>query len=35
VKAAIEIAADDLGKRGADALCGKGRIHVARSLGID
>jgi lantibiotic leader peptide-processing serine protease len=34
VKAAIENAADDLGKPGADSLYGKGRIDVARSLGI-
>jgi len=35
VKAAIENAADDLGKGGADALYGKGRINVSRSLGLE
>ena len=34
VRAAIENSADDLGKPGADPYYGKGRINVARALGI-
>ncbi len=35
VRSAIENAANDLGKPGADPLYGKGRINVARSLGVN
>ena len=34
VRAAIENSADDLGKPGVDPLYGKGRINVARALGL-
>lgn len=34
VKAAIENSADDLGKPGVDPFYGKGRINVARALGL-
>lgn len=34
VRAAIENSADDLGKPGVDPLYGKGRINVARALGM-
>ena len=34
VKAAIENSADDFGKPGVDPLYGKGRINVARALGL-
>jgi subtilisin family serine protease len=34
VKAAIENSADDLGKPGTDPFYGKGRINVARALGV-
>jgi subtilisin family serine protease len=35
VQAAIETSADDLGKPGVDPFYGKGRINVARALGLD
>ena len=35
VKAAIENSADDLGKPGTDPFYGKGRINVARALGLE
>ncbi len=35
IKAAITRYADDLGKPGADPYYGKGRINVARALGVD
>ena len=34
VKAASENSADDLGKPGVDPFYGKGRINVARALGL-
>jgi subtilisin family serine protease len=35
LKAAIQQGADDLGPRGTDPFYGRGRINVARSLGVD
>lgn len=34
VRAAIQKSADDLGHRGTDPYCGKGRINVARAMGL-
>jgi hypothetical protein len=34
VSAAVKAAAEDLGQVGTDPFCGRGRVNVARALGL-